>query len=151
MSYERLIFIPMFLNVAHDALETVYASGEIIKKAPGEIIIREGEINHHMYVLLGGEVGISLPESDQRFSQVLMGTRGPGECLGEYSFLDHQLASATVTIKQPAELFKITHVAFNQILDSDPGLERILYKNMLLLLVNRLRTSDAELDMFRPI
>jgi len=151
MGYERLIAIPMFLGVVPDVLKTIYAAGGIVKIATGEIIIREGEINQHMYMVLSGELAVSLPSNANRYSQVIIATRRQGECLGEYSFLDHQRAGATVTAKQPAELFKISHAAFNRILESDTDLERVLYKNLLVSLVERLRANDAELDLFRPI
>jgi CRP-like cAMP-binding protein len=151
MTVERLMGSSIFQGLAPAALERIYEQGTIIKANSRAIIIHEGQTNRHMYIVLSGELKIKLARNPSRFTGVKIAVRGPGECVGEYSFIDQEPAGVTVEVSQATELFKISHTSLSSLLKHDPELERILYRNLLFSLVNRLRASDAQLDLVRPL
>ena len=151
MNYERLSSISLFHDLTPDTLKRIYELGQMIRVERPEIIIHERQVNQHMYAVLSGRLEIRLTADPHRFSGVKLATRGPGEYIGEYSFIDHKPSDVTVRALEPTELFKISHAAFNSTLESNRDLERLVYRNLLVSLIDRLRARDAELDLVRPI
>lgn len=150
-THEKLGTNRLFKDVPGDALKSVFERGVVFQVDPGDILIREGQTNQHLYLLLHGELEVRLPESPDRFTAVRLGTRGPGSCLGEYALIDKKPASATVVAIRPSEVFEISHEAFYELIQADHALGSAVYRNLLLHLVDRLRATDAELDLFRPL
>ena len=148
---EKLGANRLFKGLPRDALQPVYERGVTLKVQAGDVLIREGQTNKHLYLVLDGEVEVRLPDSPERFTAVRLGTRGPGSCLGEYALIDKRPASATVVATQPSELFKISHETLYELLKTNHVLGSTVYRNLLLHLVDRLRATDAELDLFRPL
>lgn len=127
----------------------IFYRGSVIQIDDGDIIITEGRANTALYVVLSGELEVNLPDQLDRVSGISLAARRAGDCVGEYSFLDHRPASASVSANQPTELFKIAHNTFEELLDTHSDLARRIYRNLLVSLVDRLRASNAELDLFR--
>ncbi len=115
----------------------------------GSTAIEEGKINTGLYVVLSGELEVSLPAGPGRYGEVVLAKRKPPDCFGEYAFIDYKMASASVTATLKSRLFKIGFEILDDFIDSDPELARSIYENILLLLISRLRAEDAELDVFR--
>ena len=66
--------------------------------APGSVLIEEGTVGEELFVLLDGRVAVraSLSEREDR----AIGTRGPGELVGEMALLDDLPRSASVTAEE---------------------------------------------------
>lgn len=117
----------------------------------GEVIIREGGTGHSLSIIIKGEVEIVLPErqgSVERFSEIVLTTLGPGEIFGEYAMVDLRPASASVVVKADCELFQIDNNKFRHLLDGNSAIASIFYHNLLVLLIDRLRHNNEELDLF---
>ena len=149
-AYEKLGANRLFKGLPRGALQPVYERGVTIKVDAGDVLIREGQTNKHLYLVLHGEVEVRLPDRPERFT-VRLGTRGPGSCLGEYSLIDKKPASATVVATRPSELFKISHETLYELLKTDHALGSTVYRNLLHHLVDRPRPTDAWLDLVRPL
>jgi CRP-like cAMP-binding protein len=128
--------------------------GEYFRAEPhaaGEVIFREGDRVKDLFVVVSGNVEVMLPKSApglQRFTAVKLANFGPGECFGEYSLVDLRPATATATVKQDAELLKISRTDLDQVLNRNCHIARQFYYNLALLLVDRLRRHNEELDLF---
>jgi CRP-like cAMP-binding protein len=132
-------------------LESLENAGAAIELQPGEIIIEEGQQVTDLFVVIRGELEVFLPKSESRVSRIRVARKVPGDCIGEYSFVDKNPASASVAAKVPSEVFRISQAEFERKLDADPALGRIVYRNLLHLLVARLREENQVLDLFRPV
>jgi CRP-like cAMP-binding protein len=115
----------------------------------GETLIEEGQPNTHLYLVLSGQLRVVLPKHRARFAEVGLGRLGPGECVGEYSFLDFSSTSATVRATSAAVVFKLGARELASVMAADTGLASAFYRNLSILLVARLREKDAELDLFQ--
>ncbi|MDY6993003.1 MAG: cyclic nucleotide-binding domain-containing protein, partial [Pseudomonadota bacterium] len=70
-----------------------------------------------------------------------------GALIGEYSFIDNQLASASVRALQTGTLYKISREDFTKIVESSNRMGKLVYKNLLRSLVTRLRRNNEETDL----
>jgi small-conductance mechanosensitive channel/CRP-like cAMP-binding protein len=92
--------------------------------APHEVILREGDAGEEMFLILRGQVGVSMHPVDAE--RVPLNKLGPGEFFGEMSLIQGARRSASVQALDECELIVIDGATLRQLLDSSPGLaERI--------------------------
>jgi len=137
----------IFDGVPGDVLKEISRNGRSLSLSEGRILMEEGDPVHSIYCILEGEVDILVPEDYQyRDDMNWVNLLVDGMCIGEYSFVDGQPASATVRANTAVELFEITHEALSRILDEDVGLRARVYGNLLQSLVERLRNTNIYID-----
>ena len=146
---DRLADSYLFRGVPRSGIELVYDSGNLIQVSEGDRIIEEGRVPQKLYILLSGEMEVILPDPANRSAGRRMATLRVGDCFGEYGFIDRRPASATVKAVRAADVFALPLEKFDRLIQSDPGLERVVYRNLLTLLVDRLRASNVLIDMLR--
>ena len=118
--------------------------------APGEQILQEGERIAMFSIIVDGRVDIVLPEDSQdihRVSRLTLGSLGPGEHIGEYALLDMRPASASVIATADTTVLQIDTNDLQHLLYRNCEVARTVYFNLALLLVDRLRKSNEELDL----
>ena len=140
---------PPFRGLKLANLRKIYSKGEMLEIDKGMLVIEEGKENSNLYVVLSGEFKISLPRGSERDSEVELASRRPPDCLGEYTFIDHKLASANVRATRVSTLFTISFHVLDELIESDAELSRAIYRNILLLVIDRLRANGAEIDLFK--
>jgi CRP/FNR family transcriptional regulator, cyclic AMP receptor protein len=106
-----------------------------------EVLIREGEPSEALYVILTGTLGV--------FSSALEGEKvaalESGEVVGEISFIDSRLPSATVKALDDATLWAIPRTQLNTKLSNDVSFASNFYRAMAILLCDRLRNTVTQL------
>ena len=70
------------------------AYGNRASTSPDQVIIREGESNTNLYIVISGTFNISTQATGR---EVHLDTLGEGDCIGEVAVFQPGLASATVT------------------------------------------------------
>ena len=130
-------------------LRRIFSNGEILEVDDGATVIQQDNVNTALYVVLSGAFEVSLSTRQEPYSEVQIAIRRPPDCFGEYTFVDHKLASANVRATEKSKLFKIQFDVLNGLIESDAEMGRTIYKNILLLVIDRLRANEAELDLFR--
>ena len=141
----------LFERLTDDALGLVVDHGTIENFAEGRLLVEESQENTKLFVILSGRFEVFLPHTAERFSKLRLATIGPGECIGEYSFIDHHPASASVVAMESSTVLAIGHADFQRLLQSDDAIGRTIYENLLRLLIARLRQEIHSLDLFRPL
>ena len=107
MSEEILAMSPVFLGIPRDDVKRMLDAGVVQKHPSGDVVIKEGEYNDSLYVVLEGALEVCLPDSDERFGKVGLASLGPGQCVGEYSFIDRHPTSASVVTRGDTTLFTV--------------------------------------------
>ncbi|MGH7806138.1 MAG: Crp/Fnr family transcriptional regulator, partial [Candidatus Binatia bacterium] len=130
-------------------LEEIRRRGQVRALAADDPVLQEGDANAVLFVVLRGELDVFLPKSDERPTRVHLGVIGAGECVGEYSFVDEKPASASVTARDPAEIFSIAKADFEALVAAQPAIGRDVYRNVLGLAIARLRSELREIDVLR--
>jgi len=138
----------LFHRLPESLASLVFEAGEIRTKPPGTAIIHEGERLNRLYVLLSGKVEVFLPQGLSRVTPVKLTELEPGDCFGEYAFVDQQPASASIRTIEDCEYYQIPFAAFQRFLDEHPTAAAVVYRNLLRIFVKRLREANAELDLF---
>ena len=117
---------------------------------PGHVLIEEGKQPDSLFILIDGEVRISISRPTPRDVAVC----GPGEFLGELSFLESRPASATVRALSPLIVLRIRRAAMLARLASDRGFAARFYRALAVFLARRLRqrtgSGSAEEDELSP-
>ncbi|MHB8509587.1 MAG: Crp/Fnr family transcriptional regulator [Candidatus Dormibacteria bacterium] len=105
-------------------------------------ILVEGEVSDRVAFIISGRVKVSLNTDDGK--EVLLALRGPGDLLGELSFLDGEPRSATAAALEAVEAQILTAEEFKRFLENHPRAAL----NLLQMLSRRLREADQKLIEF---
>jgi CRP-like cAMP-binding protein len=99
-----------------------------LKLQSGVGVIRKGEMGNCMYIIAEGRVRVH--DGEITFVEL-----GYSDIFGEFSLLDSEPRSASVTTIVPSVLYRLDQETFYEILDEHPEITR----NTIRLIVNRLR------------
>ncbi|MCB1773188.1 MAG: Crp/Fnr family transcriptional regulator [Gammaproteobacteria bacterium] len=120
--------------------------GELVTVAPDDVVIEANVPNQSIYLLLEGAFKVFLPDRRGQGAGRTLGHRGPGDLIGEYSFIDDMQPTVTVSASTAGLMLRFDHGLLREYLDHDPSLGGLVYRNMLRYLVDRLRAQDEELS-----
>ncbi len=101
----ELAALPPFSHLADGDLRLLAAQGTWVNAAPGEVLMRQGEVGDAFYVIASGQLDIIVDGAVER-------TRGPGEHVGEIALLLDQPRNATVRAATPARLYRLDREGF---------------------------------------
>jgi len=87
-----------------EAREQFATYGTVVTTAPGDVLIREGDANLNLYIVLRGTFNISTMTTGHA---VHLDAVGAGDCLGEVAVFQPGVASATVTSADVGQLWFI--------------------------------------------
>jgi len=96
-----------------DLLEIFKDSEDLIEYPSGAVIIMEGREGNHMYVVMQGEVVISLKDR-------VIARASRGDIVGEMALINSDIRSATVTAESDCTLAVIDQTSFQSLLRHVP-------------------------------
>ena len=105
------------------------------------VVVREGEPLAYLYIVLEGLFGVrvaSIPDSE-------IGRVGPGEIIGEISFLENILPSASVVAIESSLLLEIASALLAERLKAIPSFGAQFYKALAILNSRRIRERVSSL------
>jgi CRP-like cAMP-binding protein len=117
-----LASIPFFAEVL-DGEEIDMLGGRVNPRAfpAGTVLIREDDDGDSMFVIVSGEVDVSVGDSSAGLGRVLA-RLGAGNIVGEMSLMTGARRSATVTAVSPVVALDVTKAAIEPILNAAPEL-----------------------------
>lgn len=134
--HQALRDIDLFASLDDDTISQLMQSGATIRTRPGTPIIREGDLDSGLRVVLEGSASVSVDGDDR-------GVIGPGDYVGEISLIDGEPRSATLTAgPDGVTTFAVSAMAFGPLLDRDPRIARALLQ----MLCARIRRVEATAD-----
>lgn len=101
-------------------LEAVAGRLERRSLASGELLVREGEEAQQLFIVVEGRLEVTTEDDLDR--RQVVGEMGPGEVVGDVSFLSGGPRSATVGAMTPVELLSLSAEAFTQLTEAHPDL-----------------------------
>jgi CRP-like cAMP-binding protein len=126
--------VPLFAGISPESMERLVAVSGEQEFAPGQFIVRQGQIGTGVYVILSGSVRV-LRGSDE------LARLGPGDFFGELSVIDQKPRYASVEAVEPTEVLALASWDLLALLENDPHLGL----NMIKGLVARIRQIDEAL------
>jgi CRP-like cAMP-binding protein len=131
--------LTLFEGVSEPVLAALERAGFRRKLDKGERLFFRGDPADNFYLLLSGEVIISLTSTDGR--ELVINQMEPGDFFGELGLLTGQPRSADASVRRNADLLAIPREAFLAALEAEPLLSRRLLKTTAIRLS---RTSEFQ-------
>ena len=70
-AYGALLGNDFIRGLSPDQAHAFYECGKVVKAVSGTVFIIEGTFNKNLYLVLGGELEVYLPDNENRFSKLL--------------------------------------------------------------------------------
>jgi CRP-like cAMP-binding protein len=106
---------------------------------PGTVLIREGEPVDWLFILLDGQLSITIRGG------FLLATLQSGEMLGEISFVDARPPAAAATAVQNSYVLMVPKELLRRNLDTNTAFAARFYRAAAVCLANRLRVTSSRL------
>lgn len=121
---DSLATIPFFSGLDPAALDHVAAGMRSRRFRRGEVIFHLGDPGDALFILLTGDVKISLPSDTG--DEAILATLGPGAVFGELALLDGAPRSATATAMSPTEAVVLPRDRFRELIATEAGVRDAL-------------------------
>jgi CRP-like cAMP-binding protein len=143
--------VEVLRDLAVEDLERFAGACRKVSFGEGDLVLEEGDPPPGFYVVAEGELRVFLPRElkgrkEHRVSDVDLNRLREGDCFGEYSLLDRKPASASIRGARAGSAMHITTEDFLRILEEDDRIGKTVYRNLLRILVRRLRKREKEYD-----
>ncbi len=130
--------IPLFAGLRRSQARVVVLMGEVRTIAPGDYLVRQGELGHEMYVILEGDADVHAgAEGAKRY----VASYGRGAVLGEMGLVRHHERSADVIAKTPMEVLAIDESFLARIQRRYPRIAAKVFLNLTRILSDRLQAT----------
>jgi sigma-B regulation protein RsbU (phosphoserine phosphatase) len=124
----------LFHGVPYAAIEETLATSPVREIATETVLLRPGEENSRVFLVLEGTVRVHLDHSDsQNWIHI-----GPGACIGEMSIIDGKPVSAFAVAEAGSRILEIEQNRFWNNIVSHP----LAMRNLLAVLSERMRRND---------
>jgi len=136
---------PLLANFGANELQLLSSYGDSRAHEPGDILIKQGDENEHLFLVLRGQVEV-LQEMDEGLKRVAL--LESGDSLGEVSVFDPGPASATVRSVNNSEVWLISKDSLDRLHAANPKVAYRLITRITTCLSHRLRTmNDKFVDL----
>ncbi len=130
----RVSRMRLFHGITLPEIEPIVKRCQLKRYADEEVILKEGERNDAIFVVLSGMVRIEVGDRELRSTYLI----GDGECFGEMSLVDEQAASARVVAASDANLLRVPAEVFWSDMVRVGGVAKNLFATM----ASRLRSAN---------
>jgi CRP-like cAMP-binding protein len=131
----------VFAELGDDEVHTLLEQSAIEAYAQGEGIITAGDVGHCMYVILRGNVRVTVKRGT---GEVELARLSAGDFFGEVALVDDGPRSASVTATEPCELLCITRTTLGVLAALHPDAAIQLLAAIGRSLVARLRMGNLK-------
>lgn len=128
-------WIPLFRDIDEGAVHQALEDTEVVLLPAGTPLLKPGEHNQSVFILLSGDVAASL---DSNLSPHAAIPIAAGQCIGELSAIDGKAASALVLALTDARVLKLSKDVFWNRLMALPGVAG----NLMITLTERMRSTN---------
>lgn len=132
--------VPIFGGLPDAQLSTLYRRSERLSLRLGDALVTEGELGDAVYVLIEGRAVVR-----KGLGADVLGTMGPGDCVGEMAIIDIQPRSASVIITEPSVVMRIGCPVLSQIQVDNLEAYTMLVMNCAREISRRLRRANARI------
>ncbi|MDZ4816238.1 MAG: cyclic nucleotide-binding domain-containing protein [Verrucomicrobiota bacterium] len=134
--------VHIFAGMDTPALDLLLGRAQKHDFAPGEVILREGDMGNRFYLVISGRVSICKHFGTP--DQMTLTHIGPEDFFGEMCILEAATRSATVVADERAECMSLSSMDFLKLYEAIPAQYSILVLNIARDLSRRLRSMDKQ-------
>ena len=141
---------PLFKDFPNDVLGLFIETGETRPYNKGDVIFQEGSVSDEIYLILEGRVSVKyqLANASTPTDVIYL---GPGEILGEISFVESTPRSATVVAEAPVKVRVWKSEHWRALCEQHPGIGYKLVLGIAKILCERLRRSSVHVALLNKI
>jgi CRP-like cAMP-binding protein len=132
-----------FADFTREDIQRLTAFMQIYRAEATQMIIREGDVDDYMLLIIQGKVEIVKTDSHRNLQP--MTTVGPGATLGEMSMIDGEARFATCMALEPTTFAVLSRDSLVQIILEEPALGSKVLVKFVTLLSQRLRQTSSNL------
>jgi sigma-B regulation protein RsbU (phosphoserine phosphatase) len=136
---EAIRWIPLFQDANQGDLFATLGDCEILLVPAGETLLRAGEANHNVFILLAGKLVVHL-EAEPGAEAAIDFDIIPGECVGELSAIDGKPISAEVRAIEDARVLRMGRDVFWNRVMRLTGVAQ----NLMVTLTGRMRRANGK-------
>jgi CRP-like cAMP-binding protein len=114
---QLLAQMPMFANLSQQQIVALVGCMKCIHADAGQVVVRQGEPRHDLYVVLEGQLTLSV--RDEAGEETVVAHLGRGEHFGETALYADQPYAATCRADTPVELLALDEPAFDALVASN--------------------------------
>jgi CRP-like cAMP-binding protein len=123
--YDALRASRLAAELSDEQCRTLAALMRLQPLADAGVLVREGTADSHLYLVVAGALsvvrGAGTPE------EITLFTLGPGDAVGEMSFLDDNVHYASVVARGPVRVLALDRAQLESLVDREP---HIVYRIM---------------------
>jgi len=112
--------IMVFSNLSEEEWQVIARNAQSISFSPGEVLLKEGEVDDAVYIVVSGQVEVVSERTFGRIKRIA--TIDEGSVYGEVAFFDSQPRSASVRAVTEGQVLRISHKSFEKISAWNPKL-----------------------------
>jgi PPM family protein phosphatase len=142
LKMEVLKAMPLFRYLSYKELVRVLNITQTVEFDTGDVVMQEGQPGETMYVVIDGSVRVHK-------NDLTIATLDKGQHVGEMALVDRSPRSLSATAEEPSRLLAIRRKEFYEIIKKEPGLAVKLLWSFVQVLTDRLRKTNADLDLAR--
>jgi hypothetical protein len=132
--------IPLFRGLSEEQSRALLKTGTVLSCQPGDPLVREGEQQQELFVVLEGVAEVWRGQEGHRLSLALLER---GAVFGEMGFLGRSRRSADVIAVTPMRVLVLTQAFLNRSIRHQPDAAALLLRNLSMVLAERLaQTTD---------
>ena len=139
MSY---VALDIFEHLRPADTHWILGSSELKTIAANSVLVREDDPSDTIFFIADGLFDVYV--FGDPGSQIKVGQLGPGEVIGEISWLDHKPVSATVRAVETSSVIALSTALLDAKLDEDPAFAARLFRSIATLTAERLRKTTAQ-------
>jgi CRP-like cAMP-binding protein len=125
---ESLARTPFFAGLDEADLERVAAGTRTRRFRRGEVIFHAGDPGDALFIIVSGEVKISLPSDEG--DEAILATLREGDVFGELALLDGAPRSATASALVPTEAVVLPRDRFRELIATVPAVRDVLLASL---------------------
>ncbi len=120
----RLRRVPLFADLPPEALAAIANRLELERFAPGDVIIRQGDLGDKLYLIDRGQVEVTAEHGAG--AEQHLNTLHEGDYFGEIALLLEIPRTASVSALGPVQLLSLSKADFRQLVERLPGVAQRL-------------------------
>lgn len=130
----------LFADLVADDVNVILHAAEEQVLVAGEDLFQENDAGEAVYIIQSGRVEI--------YKQIrgdvdrVLASFGPGDVLGEMSFIDGSRRSAGARTTETSEFLVLTRTGFAKVNKERPEVAAAFYRNLAAIMADRLRTTN---------
>ena len=135
----------------HELLQDL-TPGELARLSPhleafnaeaGTVVVRAGEPAARIFLVTSGSLSVLLRAENQ--PELRLATLTAGMTFGEIAYIERSTRSADVRADSDVECQTLSFASLDALISTDPQMHAKLQRNLMRVVVSRLRSSNAEL------